>query len=75
MTPERSKDPARTEAAKAFLRRFVGRGWLHATRENPDEQYAVNLGLTKRWLRRELGEAHFTPAGRIALSASPASPA
>ncbi len=50
-----------------FLVRFVDRGWLHATRDNPDEQAAVNFGLRYGWLRRELGEAHFTPKGRMKL--------
>lgn len=56
-----------TEAQAAFLARFVSRGWLHAIREEADEQVAVHIALRKRWLRRELNEAHFTPAGRAAL--------
>ena len=56
-----------TEAHLAFLNRFVARGWLHATRDNEFEQVAVDGGLRKRYLRRELGEAHFTPRGREAL--------
>jgi hypothetical protein len=52
----------------AFLARFVSRGWLHAAREDRDEQAAVDLGLRKHWLRRELSEAHFTPAGRAAIA-------
>lgn len=47
-----------------FLVRFVDRGWLHATRDSPDEQMAVNFGLRYGWLRKELSEAHFTPKGR-----------
>lgn len=57
-----------TEAQRNFLSRFVGRGWLHATREDADEQAAVDTALRKRWLRREMNEAHFTPAGRQALA-------
>lgn len=57
-----------TKAHTDFLARFVDRGWLHATREDESEQQAVDLGLRRRWLRRELGEAHFTPKGRAALS-------
>lgn len=53
---------------KSFLARFAGRGWLHGTRDDPAEQAAVDLGLRKRWLRRELSEVHFTPKGRQALS-------
>jgi hypothetical protein len=56
-----------TEDQKAYLARFIGRGWLSTTRETAEEQAAVDLALRKRWLRRELGEAHFTPAGRRAL--------
>jgi hypothetical protein len=55
------------DRAEAFLARFLGRGWLAATRENPFEQVAVDYGLRRGWLRRELSEAHFTPAGRSAL--------
>lgn len=54
--------------ARQFLSRFVARGWLSATRAMTNEQYAVDLGLRKRWLRKELSEVHFTPAGRAALS-------
>ncbi|TPK14117.1 hypothetical protein [Mesorhizobium sp. B2-5-11] len=57
-----------TEAHRTFLNRFVSRGWIHAIRENPTEQEAIDIGLRKRYLRRELSEAHFTPAGRAALS-------
>jgi hypothetical protein len=56
-----------TQAHTDFLARFVPRGWLHADREDAAEQEAVEIGLRKRWLRRELSEAHFTPAGRHAL--------
>jgi hypothetical protein len=52
---------------KSFLLRFINRGWLHARRESAEEQAAVDLGLRKRWLRRELSEVHFTPRGRTAL--------
>ena len=55
------------QKAEAFLSRFTGRGWLHGTRDDADEQAAVDLGLRKRWLRRELSEVHFTPKGRQAL--------
>lgn len=55
------------DGCKIFLARFVGRGWLAAKRENPDEQAAVDMALRKRWVRRELSEVHFTPAGRRAL--------
>lgn len=54
--------------ARAFLARFSTRGWLHAARADADEQTAVDLGLRRKWLRRELSEAHFTPAGRSALT-------
>ncbi|WP_244421457.1 BrnA antitoxin family protein [Allomesorhizobium alhagi] len=37
-------------------------------REDPDEQRAVDVAVRKKWLRRELREVHFTPAGRIALA-------
>lgn len=60
-------DAATLTKAKDFLARFVGRGWLHGARDHPDEQEAVDLGLRKRWLRRELGEVHFTPKGRADL--------
>lgn len=53
-----------------FLLRFVARGWLHGTREDPNEQAAVDIALRKRWLRRELSEVHFTPAGRAGLAAT-----
>ncbi len=55
------------QAATNFLNRFVGRGWLHAYRDDPDERAAVDYGLREGWLRMELSEAHFTPAGRAAL--------
>jgi len=51
-----------------WLSRFVPRGWIHATRDDDFEQEAIAIGLHKRWLRRELGEVHFTPAGRALLS-------
>lgn len=51
-----------------FLNRFVSRGWLHGTRGDATEQSAVDKALRKRWLRRELSEVHFTPAGRAALA-------
>ena len=57
----------RPEGALPFLSRFVDRGWLHGTRDDAREQEAVDYGLRKRWLRRELSEVHFTPAGRAAL--------
>ena len=56
-----------TDAQMGFLARFGGRGWLAATRDDPTEQEAVDAGLRKRWLRRELGEVHVTPKGRVAL--------
>lgn len=55
-----------TEAQTAFLARFIPRGWLHAIRDDADEQAAVDAALRKRYLRRELSEAHFTPRGRAA---------
>jgi hypothetical protein len=58
---------AQIRQARVFLCRFVKRGWLHGTRDDTAEQTAVDLGLRKRWLRRELSEVHFTPAGRAAL--------
>lgn len=57
-----------SEQQKAFLARFVGRGWLHGIRENAEEQVAVDLALRKRWLKREMREMHFTPKGRTALA-------
>jgi hypothetical protein len=60
-----------TEAHLEFLSRFVARGWLHATRNDKSEQDAVDAGLRKRYLRRELGEAHFTPSGQAALTPLP----
>jgi hypothetical protein len=57
----------KAEQHSRFLSRFVGRGWLHGERSDPDEQRAVNYGLRNKWLRRELSEVHFTPAGRAAL--------
>lgn len=56
-----------TEAQRAFLARFVARGWLSRERENPAEAAAVRAALRAGYLRRELGEAHFTPSGRAAL--------
>jgi hypothetical protein len=58
---------AQIKQARTFLCRFVERGWLHRLRDNSAEQRAVNLGLREKWLRRELSEVHFTPAGRAAL--------
>lgn len=63
-----SKPIVLTTSQVSFLSRFIDRGWIHATREDPDEQTAINLGLRKRWLRRELSEVHFTPAGRAGLA-------
>lgn len=51
-----------------FLARFVDRGWLHGTRDNAREQEAVDYGLRRGWLRRELGEVHFTVRGRRVLA-------
>lgn len=59
-----------TDQQKAFLQRFLGRGWLHGTRDSAEEQAAVDVGLRKRWLRRELSEVHFTPKGRMQLCGS-----
>lgn len=64
------KPLAITEDQSAFLARFAGRGWIHAVRDDAFEQLAVDLGLRKRWLRREGNEAHFTPAGRRALESA-----
>lgn len=50
-----------------WLCRFVARGWIHATRDDAFEQEAIDIGLRRRWLRRELGEAHFTPRALLAL--------
>lgn len=66
--PEGAASANAEPSAARFLSRFVGRGWLHATRDDPSEQRAVDLGLRKRWLRRELSEVHFTPKGRIAIA-------
>lgn len=57
-----------TASQMRFLARFVARGWLHGTREDPNEQAAVDIALRKKWLRRELSEVHFTPAGRAGLA-------
>lgn len=57
-----------TGAQTTFLGRFVVRGWIHAIRDDPDEQVAIDIALRKRYLRRELSEAHFTPKGRLALT-------
>lgn len=57
-----------TDSEAVFLSRFVMRGWIHAVREDKFEQGAVIKALDLRYLRRELNEAHFTPAGRTALS-------
>lgn len=59
---------APAEKHTAFLGRFISRGWLHGAREDQDEQDAVNIGLRKRWLRREMSEVHFTPKGRAAIA-------
>jgi hypothetical protein len=56
------------ESQMMFLRRFVPRGWLHGTRDDVNEQSAVDEGVRKRWLRRELSEVHFTPKGRRSLA-------
>lgn len=53
---------------QTFLARFIGRGWLHADRDEPIEREAVDLALRKRWLRREGSEVHFTPRGRVGLT-------
>ena len=60
--------PTREQAA--FLARFVERGWLHGTRDDPDEQAAVDAGLAAGWLRQELSEVHFTPIGRLEIVAA-----
>lgn len=59
-----------SDQQRAFLVRFVGRGWLHGTRESAAEQAAVDVGLRKRWLRREGSEVQFTQKGRMALCGS-----
>lgn len=56
-------------AMRSFLARFLGRGWLHALRDSEGEQAAVDMGIRKGWLRREMNEAHFTPEGRRVLEA------
>lgn len=53
---------------EAFLARFVGRGWLHGTRDDEREQAAVDFGLRRGWLKRELSEVKFTAKGRKALA-------
>lgn len=65
----RPKPHASEPEMRAFLARFIPRGWLHGTRDDKLEQEAVDLGLRRRWLRRELSEVHFTPKGRRALEA------
>lgn len=57
-----------TEQQKKFLARFIVRGWIYAIRDAADEQAAVDAAFRKRWLRREMNEGHFTPAGRRALA-------
>ena len=59
---------ALTDEQFVFLGRFVARGWLHARRDDIAEQEAVEIGFRKRYLRREMSEAHFTPLGRKVLS-------
>lgn len=56
-----------SDQQRAFLVRFIARGWLHGTRDSAEEQAAVDLGLRKRWLRREGSEVQFTSKGRIGL--------
>ncbi len=63
MSKRSSIDPSHA----AFLARFVARGWIHAVREDPFEQAAVDAGLRLKLMRRELSEAHFTPKGRKVL--------
>lgn len=62
-----SARPKLTAEQSMFLSRFVGRGWIHATRHDAAEQAAIETALRLRLLRRELGEAHFTPKGRAVL--------
>jgi hypothetical protein len=52
---------------RTFLQRHVARGYIHATREDPFEQLAVDYALRRGWLRLEQSEGHFTPEGRVAL--------
>lgn len=59
---------------RGFLSRFVKRGWLSADRPDASEQRAIEYGLRRGWLRRELSEAHFTPVGREALQGRIPSP-
>lgn len=60
MTPEQMNE----------LSRFVARGWMHAEPDDPVRRDAIEIGLRKRWLRRELNEVSFTPKGRAALGFS-----
>ena len=60
----RRREKMLTETQARFLRRFVARGWIHGSRENEVEQEAIDVALRLGYLRRELGEVHFTPAGR-----------
>lgn len=71
--PGRGRHPPAflTDDQRSFLRRFIGRGWLSAIRDDPWEQETVDLALRKRWMRREYNEAHFTPKGREHLEPTP----
>jgi hypothetical protein len=66
--PERPVTTGLPENYAQFLCRFIGRDCLHATRDSSGEQRAVEYGLQHGWLRRKLGEVHFTPKGRKALA-------
>lgn len=56
-----------TQQQKDELSRFVVRGWMHAEPDDELRREAIEIGLRKRWLRRELDEITFTSKGRIAL--------
>jgi hypothetical protein len=61
-------DPELFEGDIQFLKRFVGRGWLAAPRDNPNENGACLRGVKAGYLKRARTEYQFTEAGRIALT-------
>lgn len=61
------KLPEMTQAQKDELCRFSRRGWMHAEPDYALRREAIEIGLRKGWLRRELDEVTFTSKGRIAL--------
>lgn len=55
------------DSDKAFLSRFVGRGWLAAGREDPTEEAICRRAVRAGYLRRYRSEYKFTEAGEAAL--------